>query len=73
VVAVGVVAGEPAELVPGQLGGLLVMRGGVLGGSGGRQRGELEQRARGGRAVQAAVGDDGALVGALRPAVTFPD
>ena len=69
VVAVGVVGGEPAELVPGQLGCLLVVRGGVRGGGAGRQRAELEQWCRGGRAVQVAVGDDGAVVGSVRAAV----
>jgi hypothetical protein len=34
VVAVGVVAGEAAELVPGQLGGLAVVAGGLLFGGG---------------------------------------
>jgi hypothetical protein len=62
VVAVGVVAGDPAELVAGGLGGLLVVciglfRGGVAG-----QGCEFQQRARGGRAIQTSVGDDGAVV-----------
>jgi hypothetical protein len=37
VVAVGVVGGVPAELVPGQLGGLLVVRGDLLAGGSGRR------------------------------------
>ena len=68
-VAVGVVAGDPAELVAGGLGGLLVVgiglfRGGVAG-----QGCEFEQGAGGGRAVEVAVGDDGAVVGAAGAAV----
>ena len=35
VVAVGVIGGEPAEFVPGEFSGLLVMRGDVAGSSGG--------------------------------------
>ena len=41
VVAVGVVGGVPAEFVPGEFGGLLVVRGGLLGGGPGRQRAEF--------------------------------
>ena len=69
VVAVGVVAGDLPELVAGELGGLRVVRGGLLGGGVAGQRAELEQRRRGGRAVQVAVGDDGAVVGAAGAAV----
>jgi hypothetical protein len=35
VVAVGVVGGEPAELVPGEFSGLLVVRGDLVCGGGG--------------------------------------
>ena len=63
-VAVGVVAGDGAELVAGQLGGLLVVGGGLAGGGVAGERAEFEQRAGGGRAVEVAVGDDGAVVGA---------
>lgn len=69
VVAVGVVGGEAAELVAGQFGGLGVVRGGVVRGGGGSQRAELEQRPGCGGAVEVAVGDDGAVVGALGAAV----
>jgi hypothetical protein len=41
VVAVGVVAGDPAELVAGEFGGLLVMRADLLGGGVAGQRREL--------------------------------
>jgi len=44
VVAVGVAGADPAELVPGQLGGLGVVRGDLLAGGAGGQRPELEQR-----------------------------
>ena len=69
VIAVGVVAGDPAELVAGGLGGLLVVciglsRGGVAG-----ERAEFQQRAGGGGAVQVPVADDGAVVGAAGSAV----
>ena len=56
VVAVAVVAGDPAELVPGQLGGLSVVSGGLLAGGVGGQRPELEQRPGRGGAVQVPVG-----------------
>ena len=68
-VAVGVVGADPAELVLGQLGGPGVVRGGLLAGGAGGQRPELEQRLGRGGAVQAAVGDDGAVVGAAGAAV----
>jgi hypothetical protein len=70
VVAVGVVGGEAAELVAGQFGGLAVVAGGLLFDSGAGGRPELQQPARCLRAVQVPVGDDGAFVRALRPAVT---
>jgi hypothetical protein len=41
VVAVGVVGGEAAELVPGQLAGLAVVIGGLLFGGGAGQRPEF--------------------------------
>ena len=69
VVAVGVVCGEAAELVAGQLGGLAVVRGGLLGGGVAGWRPEFQQGAGGGRALQVPVGDDGAVVGALGAAV----
>src|SRR5258708_6046704 len=69
VVAVGVVAGVAGQLVPGELGCLLVVGGHVLGWRAGRQRREFQQRRGCLRAVQVAVGDDGALVGAAGPAV----
>src|SRR5262249_56300256 len=65
VVAVGVVAGEAAELVPGQLGGLAVVGGGLLFGGGAGERPELQQPAGCLGAVQAAAGGGGALVGGL--------
>jgi hypothetical protein len=73
VAAVGVVAGDAAELAACGLGGLrVVLRGlGWRGGAG--ERPEFQQRAGGGRAVEAAVADDGALMGALGAAVVFPD
>jgi hypothetical protein len=43
VVAVGVVGGVPAEFVPGQLGGLLVVGGGLLAGGCGWQGREFQQ------------------------------
>jgi hypothetical protein len=73
VVAVLVVGGEAAELVPGQLGGLAVVVGGLLFGGGAGQRSQFGQRAGCARAVEVAVGDDGAFVGALGAAVVFPD
>src|SRR5579875_2275534 len=69
VVAVGVVAGEAAEFVAGGLGGLRVMLRALLRGGGAGQRPELEQGAGGARAVEAAVGDDRAGVGAPGAAV----
>ena len=69
VVAVGVVGGDPAELVAGELGGLLVVRGGLVRGGVAGQRPEFQQRAGRGRAVEVAVGDDGAVVGAAGAAV----
>ena len=69
VVAVGVVAGDLAELVAGGLGGLLVVRGGLVRGGVAGERAEFQQRAGGGRAVEVAVGDDGAVVGAAGAAV----
>ncbi len=73
VVTVGVVAGEAAELVAGQFGGLTVMVFGLVFGGGAGERGEFEQGAGGLGAVEVAVGDDGAVVGALGAAVIFPD
>jgi len=55
--------------VPGELGGLLVMRADLAGGGVAGQRPDLEQRPGGGRAVQVAVGDDGAVMGAAGSAV----
>src|SRR5258708_4915774 len=69
VVAVGVVGGDPAERVPGELAGLGVVRGDLLGGGVAGQRLKFQQRLGRGRAVQAAVGDDRAFVGALGSAV----
>src|SRR4029077_15557203 len=69
VVAVGVAGGDAAELVPGGLGCLGVVDGGVLGGGGAGQGPEFQQRAGGAGAVQVAVGDDGAVVGAFGAAV----
>jgi hypothetical protein len=73
VVAVGIVGGEAAELVTGQLGCLLVVRGGLFSGRVAGQRPELQQGPGCSGAVQVAVGDDGALMGALGAAVVFPD
>jgi len=64
-----VVGGEAAELVPGQLGGLCVVRGGLFFGRVAGQWPQFQQRARGLGAVQAAVADDRAVVGALGAAV----
>ena len=61
VVAVGVVGGEPAELVPGEFSGLLVVRGDLVCGGGGGQRAQVQQWLRGGGAVEVAVGDDRAV------------
>ena len=69
VVAVGVVAGDPAEFVAGGLGGLLVVGGGLVRGGVAGERSEFQQRPGRGRAVQVAVGDDGAVVGAAGAAV----
>jgi len=69
VVAVGVVGGVPAELVPGELGGLLVVRGDLLAGGSGRQGREFQQSAGCLRAVQVPIGDDRSVVGALGAAV----
>jgi hypothetical protein len=73
VVAVVVVGGEAAELVPGQLGGLAVVVRGLLFGGGAGQRSQFGQRAGCARAAEVPVGDDGAFVGALGAAVVFPD
>ncbi|HTQ92006.1 MAG TPA: hypothetical protein VMK84_21175, partial [Streptosporangiaceae bacterium] len=51
------------------LGGLLVVGGGLVRGGVAGERAEFEQRAGGGRAVEVAVGDDGAVVGAAGAAV----
>ena len=69
VVAVGVVGGDPAELVAGELGGLAVVVRGLVRGGGAGQRPEFQQGAGRGRAVQVPVGDDGAVVGAFGAAV----
>ena len=69
VVAVFVVAGDPAELVAGGFIGLRVVRGGLFRGGVAGQRTEFQQGAGRGRAVQVAVGDDRAVVGALGAAV----
>jgi hypothetical protein len=69
VVAVLVVAGEAAELVSGQFGGLAVVVRGLFPGGGAGGRPELQQRPGRLGAVEAAVADDRALVGALRAAV----
>ena len=68
-VAVGVVAGDAAEFVLCQFGGLLVVRGGVLDGGIAGQRLKVQQRLGGGRAVEVPVGDDCAVVSSLRSAV----
>jgi hypothetical protein len=73
VVAVGVVGADPAEFVAGQLGGLAVVAGGLVFGGGAGERPEFQQQARCLGAVQVAVADDRAVVGALRAAVIFPD
>ena len=61
VVAVFVVAGEAAELVAGGLGGLRVVRRGLLRRGGAGERPEFQQRAGRGGAVEVPVGDDRAL------------
>ena len=68
-VAVGVVSADRSELVLCQLGCLGVVRGGLLSGGSGGQRPELKQCLGRGRAVQVAVGDDRAVVGAAGSAV----
>jgi hypothetical protein len=73
VIAVGVVSGEAAELVAGGLGGLAVVRGGLLAGGVAAKGPELQQRPRCARAVEVSVADDGTLVGAPGAAVVFPD
>jgi hypothetical protein len=69
VIAIGVVAGDPAELVAGGLGGLLVVGFGLFRGGVAGQRAELEQCAGCCRAVEVAVGDDGAVMGPAGAAV----
>ena len=69
VVAVGVVGGEAAELVPGQFSGPAVVIGGLLCRGGAGERPEFGQRAGCARAVEVPVGDDGAVVGAFGAAV----
>ena len=64
-VAVGVISGEAAEFVAGELGGLAVVVRGLLFGGGAGQRPQFQQGAGRPRAVQASVGDDRAFVGAL--------
>ena len=68
-VAVLVSGGDRAELVAGELGGLLVMDGDLLLFCAGRERAECKQRLGCGGAVEVAVCEDRALVGALRAAV----
>ena len=68
-VAVGVIGGEAAELVAGQLAGFAVVVRGLLFGGGAGERPEFGQGAGRGRAVQVPVGDDGAFMGALGAAV----
>ena len=60
VVAVGVVAGDLAELVAGGLGGLLVVGGGLVRGGVAGERAELEKRRRRGgcRGVRGRAGAD---------------
>ena len=72
-VAVGVIGGDAAEFVAGEFGGLAVVVRGLFPGGGAGERPEFQQRARRLGAVQVAVADDGAVVGALGPAVIFPD
>src|SRR5260370_548307 len=57
VVGVGVGGGVPAELVPGEGGGLVVVRGDLRAGGSGRQGREFRQRAGRLGAVQVPVGD----------------
>ena len=72
-VAVGVVGGDAAELVAGQLSGLGVVVRGLVPGGGAGERPEFQQRARCLGAVQVPVAEDRAVVGALGAAVIFPD
>jgi hypothetical protein len=72
VVAVGVVSGEAAELVAGELGGLAVVVRGLLFRRGAGERPEFQQGAGCLGAVQVAVADDRAVVGAWA-APRFPD
>src|SRR6266516_2942962 len=69
VVAIFVVAGDPAELVPGELGGLAVVVRGLFFRGGAGERPELQKGARGLGAVEITVADDCAGVGALGAAV----
>jgi hypothetical protein len=69
VVPVLVVGGEPAELVPGQLCGLGVVRDDVVAAGVAGQRPGFRKGAAGAGAVQVPVGDDRAVVGALGAAV----
>jgi len=71
VVAVFVVARDPSELVGGELGGLVVVGGGLLGGGTAGKWGEAEQRCRRRRAVQVAVGEHRAGKGPLWAAVQW--
>ena len=64
-----VVAGDRAELVFGELVGLLVVGVGLSGRGAAWERGELEQRGWGGGAVEVAVVADRAVVGAVGAAV----
>ena len=68
-VAVLVVAGDRAELVFGELVGLLVVGVGLSGRGAAWERGELEQRGWGGGAVEVAVVAGRAVVGAVGAAV----
>jgi hypothetical protein len=68
-VAVGVVAGDRRELVAVKLVAAGVVRGGVLGGGAAGQRPEFEQGGGGSGAVEVAVVDDRAVVGAVGAAV----
>ena len=70
-VAVGVVAGDAAELVAGEFGGLAVVAGDLFARRAGGERPEFQQRAGGYRAVQVPVADDGAVVGAFGAAVVW--
>jgi len=69
VVAVRVVGGDAAELVPGQLGSPGVVAGGLVSGGGAGGRPEFQQGAGCLGAVQVAVAEDGAVVGAFGAAV----